>query len=177
MSGSGRIRARGDGGFTLIELVVVVAMLAILASIAVGSLQAATTVARSAATLEQLELIRNALLERGMDCGTPLFTGPQDPGLAAPLGSDDACWRGPYLTTWPDTTSLGGTLRYRGRARRPPELRIDYLSEAGAQTLATGVVRVFGDDALARLRRRGGGRSERWSLDVVFHDVPDVPRR
>ena len=64
----GRIQA-GDGGFTLIELIIVMAIIAILASIAVPSYLSSMKAAKEAVLKEDLHVMRNAIDSYTMDKG------------------------------------------------------------------------------------------------------------
>jgi len=64
----GRIQV-GDGGFTLIELIIVMAIIAILASIAVPSYLSSMKAAKEAVLKEDLHVMRNAIDSYTMDKG------------------------------------------------------------------------------------------------------------
>ena len=64
----GRIQA-GEGGFTLIELIIVMAIIAILASIAVPSYLSSMKAAKEAVLKEDLHVMRNAIDSYTMDKG------------------------------------------------------------------------------------------------------------
>jgi len=64
-----RCRARRDDGFTLIELVIVMAIIAILASLAVPVFTAQIKRAREAVLKEDLHVMRNAIDSYTMDKG------------------------------------------------------------------------------------------------------------
>jgi general secretion pathway protein G len=66
---STRCRARRDDGFTLIELVIVMAIIAILASLAVPVFTAQIKRAREAVLKEDLHVMRNAIDSYTMDKG------------------------------------------------------------------------------------------------------------
>ena len=64
----GRLHAR-EGGFTLIELIIVMAIIAILASIAVPSYLSSMKAAKEAVLKEDLHVMRNAIDSYTMDKG------------------------------------------------------------------------------------------------------------
>lgn len=67
--GSGKARWRSAGGFTLIELMTVVSILGILATLAVPSYQATVVKAREAALRQNLFTIRDVLDQHRADQG------------------------------------------------------------------------------------------------------------
>jgi len=66
---SGRVGPRGEGGFTLIELIIVMAIIAILASIATPMFVGAIKSAKEAVLKEDLHVMRNAIDSYTMDKG------------------------------------------------------------------------------------------------------------
>jgi general secretion pathway protein G len=87
---------RRAGGFTLVELMVVVAILGVLASVALPRLTGRTQEARIQAARLEVENIGMALDAFEYDCGRYPTTSE---GLAALESSDGASsgWKGPYL--------------------------------------------------------------------------------
>lgn len=83
-----RLTPRGEDGFTLIELVIVMAIIAILASIAVPSYLASVKSAKEAVLKEDLHVMRDAIDSYTMDKGK------------APQGLDDLVQAG-YLKSIP----------------------------------------------------------------------------
>lgn len=85
---SRRLAPKGEDGFTLIELVIVMAIIAILASIAVPSYLASVKSAKEAVLKEDLHVMRDAIDSYTMDKGK------------APQGLDDLVQAG-YLKSIP----------------------------------------------------------------------------
>lgn len=83
-----RLTPKGEDGFTLIELVIVMAIIAILASIAVPSYLASVKSAKEAVLKEDLHVMRDAIDSYTMDKGK------------APQGLDDLVQAG-YLKSIP----------------------------------------------------------------------------
>lgn len=87
---------RGQGGFTLVEIMVVVAILGVLASVALPRLTGRTQEARIQAARLEVENLGTALDAYEYDCGRYPTTSE---GLSALQSSDGAGpgWKGPYL--------------------------------------------------------------------------------
>jgi len=116
-----RKRARGRAGFTLLELVLAMAVLALLAGAALPVAQRAWQSAARRATQARLEALALATLEFCRDCGRP-------PGSALELAerpADTPGWLGPYLAL--DTRAADGAAGPRRALldawSRPIELR------------------------------------------------------
>jgi len=97
---------RGRGGFTVIELMLVVAIIAVLSAIIIPQAAGTGQKTKEAVLRGQLDQMRKAIEQFRSDCGhypallVQLQTQPperQVGGTGAPL--DVAYWGGPYLTT------------------------------------------------------------------------------
>ena len=104
-------------GFTIIELIVVIAIIAMLAASLLPSVQNMVTRSRATRTAGELRTIKDAMNRYLIDVGSyppyiGAFTGSwgADVGLVsrgAVIGSHLANWNGPYLETWPVKTPMG----------------------------------------------------------------------
>jgi type II secretion system protein G len=101
-----RISAAAARGFTLIELIVVVAIISILAAILIPNFLHARAEAASSACEGNLKQIASALEEYAVDNGGqyPSTSGPVDVNLFGGVGN-------PYLSS-PPTDPAGGTYHY-----------------------------------------------------------------
>ena len=122
--GFSRIVFKEERGFTLVELITVVAIIAILAAVVTPSILKAIEGSRVVAAVSDIKVIKNAALVYYADTGqwpeSPNSNGEgggenNDPGgdpgfLADPAGEDDstAGWNGPYLESWPRKNPWGG---------------------------------------------------------------------
>lgn len=94
-----RRRARRAGGFTLMELLLVMVIIATLAALVLPNLAGRSEESRVTAAKAQIELFRTALSHYEVDGGTFPST---DQGLAALLTEPQGeptprAWKGPYL--------------------------------------------------------------------------------
>jgi general secretion pathway protein G len=93
-----RPSAVARAAFTLIEILVVIAVIAILASLVAPNVFQHVGTARSTTARSQLEMLATALDAYRLDVGRYPTT---EQGLAAlmtaPVGDTPATWRGPYL--------------------------------------------------------------------------------
>ncbi len=102
-----RLTRRGSKGFTLIEMLIVIVVIAILALIVIPRLLGAGRKAKEAALKGDLHQLRNSIQQFEADCGDypALLTDLQAPGPAAGstggqgLDLDVTGWQGPYLRT------------------------------------------------------------------------------
>jgi general secretion pathway protein G len=152
-------RRAHSAGFTLVELMVVVALIGILATLGLLTTQRLIQRAKAGATTTQMAFIRTGLLNFATNCeGLPLSArGGGDPGLAyRPAGS--TCWNGPYIVRWPTTTSFGQTttFQYVGARGSMAVLRARALSNDDARALAAQAAQVFGQ---AQLGGSGNART------------------
>lgn len=102
-------------GFTLVELIVVVAIIAVLAAIVVPTTFRAVEKARISATIGDYNGVRSAVLTFLADTGELPWSS-----VTFPIDLRDNTWRGipdwngPYLDRWP-TSRFGGRFWRRGR--------------------------------------------------------------
>jgi len=101
-----RMVSRKHKGFTLIEMLIVIVVIAILALIVIPRLLGAGRKAKEATLRGDLHQIRNAIQQFEADCGDyPLLIGDlqTEPGAASIGGTgimlDVVGWQGPYLRT------------------------------------------------------------------------------
>ena len=99
-----RMVNRKSKGFTLIEMLIVIVVIAILALIVIPRLLGAGRKAKEATLRGDLHQIRNAIQQFEADCGdypsalTQLMTAPSGDGGTG-IALDVAGWQGPYLRT------------------------------------------------------------------------------
>ena len=103
---SARTRGRTHAGFTFIEMLIVIVVIAILAMIVIPRLMGAGRKAKEAALRGDLHQLRNAIQQFEADCGdypsalSQVMTQPTT-GSAGGQGIalDVNAWQGPYLRT------------------------------------------------------------------------------
>jgi hypothetical protein len=84
------LRTKGEAGFTLIDMLFVVALIGLLASLAIPGLMKARGAAQSASALGTLRVVNSAQLSFAITCGLGFYS-PDFPTLAlVPPGSMDA---------------------------------------------------------------------------------------
>jgi len=99
-----RMANRKSKGFTLIEMLIVIVVIAILALIVIPRLLGAGRKAKEATLRGDLHQIRNAIQQFEADCGdypanlTQLQSTPSGNGGSG-IALDAAGWQGPYLRT------------------------------------------------------------------------------
>lgn len=99
-----RMVNRKSKGFTLIEMLIVIVVIAILALIVIPRLLGAGRKAKEAALRGDLRQLRNAIQQFEADCGdypaalTQLQTAPSGNGGNG-IALDAVGWQGPYLRT------------------------------------------------------------------------------
>lgn len=105
-------------GFTLIEIMVVVAMIAVLTAVLIPQISSAVNKTKVARTAQELRSISNAMDTYLIDVGSYPPSVPEfnkawgaDVGLvsrAEVVSSHLSSWNGPYLKSWPVRTAWGG---------------------------------------------------------------------
>ena len=103
MSASGRDIRGSQGGFTLIELMVVILIIGLLATIVVQNLRSATDKAKRVKAQADISQIKTALDRYYLDAGSYPTSDQGLPALvAAPTsGNDLKDWGGPYIERVP----------------------------------------------------------------------------
>ena len=96
MSAASR-RALSASGFTLIELIVVIAIIATLAAVVAPSIFSNVGDARRSAAKSQIQVLALALDQYRLDNDTYPTTDEGLGALRAPPGAELRSWRGPYL--------------------------------------------------------------------------------
>ncbi len=101
-----RTLTRSRTGFTLIEMLIVIVVIAILALIVIPRLMGAGRKAKEAALRGDLHQIRNAIQQFEADCGdypsaiSQLMTQPADGTTGGTtIALDVTAWQGPYMRT------------------------------------------------------------------------------
>jgi len=166
-----RLRAAHPRGFSLVELLVVVALIGILAATSMLNARSVLVTVQVQATASNLGVIQNALRAVSADCGTlPRWAAATDPGLMFQAAWAAGCWKGPYLNNWLTTTPLGGSFLYVGTAGRPPSLRVAGVTLDAAQRLAAKIQSQFGAAAMGTVSKSGSA----WNVDLVVRGAVDV---
>ena len=100
-----RLASRKSKGFTLIEMLIVIVVIAILALIVIPRLLGAGRKAKEASLKGDLHQLRNAIQQFEADCGdypatlVGLVTKPTSTAGGAGLTLDLIAWQGPYIRT------------------------------------------------------------------------------
>lgn len=120
MLSKGRMRARS--GFTLVELLIVIVILAVLAAIAIPRFMNSGQRSKDASLKSDLKLVRNAVQIFQADTGAypaslaalantaAPASGLDSAGVAKSINASD--WRGPYIQAVPTDPVSGGALKY-----------------------------------------------------------------
>lgn len=117
----GILRKKNRGGFTLVELLVVIVVLAILAAIALPKFMDSGKRSKEAALKSDLKLLRNAVTLYKADTDLYPLTLSELAATAAPAKGNDgtadvnltaALWHGPYLQSLPDDPVGGAAFAY-----------------------------------------------------------------
>ncbi len=89
MSSSKAVNARGESGFTLIDMLFVIALIGLLSTLAIPGLMRAKGAAQSASALGSLKVVNSAQLSFAITCGLGLLrAGPQTLGEKPPAALD-----------------------------------------------------------------------------------------
>jgi type II secretion system protein G len=101
-----RMVKKNSRGFTLIEMLIVIVVIAILAMIVIPRLLGAGRKAKESALRGDLQQLRNAIQQFEADCGdfpaaiTQLMTAPAAGSSGGNgIALDAGAWKGPYLRT------------------------------------------------------------------------------
>lgn len=118
----GRDRREGGRGFTLVELLVVIVVLAVLAAIVLPKFMNSGQRAKESALRSDLKLLRNAVSLYDADTGYYPSSLADLSATSAPSNGLDASgnqqsinasdWHGPYLQTIPDDPISGSAFTY-----------------------------------------------------------------
>jgi prepilin-type N-terminal cleavage/methylation domain-containing protein len=159
-----RPRAAHQRGFTLVELLIVVALIGILAATSMLNARSVLVTVQVQATASDMGVIQNALRAVAADCGTlPQWAATTDPGLMFQAAWAAGCWKGPYLNNWLTTTPVGGSFLYVGSTGNPPIVRVAGVTVDAAQRLAAKIQTQFGTDAVGTVSKSGST----WNVDLV----------
>jgi len=116
------MRARKTGGFTLVELLIVIIIIAVLAAIAIPKFANSSTRSKEAALKADLKLYRNAVELFRSDCGaypaamsdltltTAPATGKDSSGNNYAINGPD--YRGPYIERLENDPISGNAFNY-----------------------------------------------------------------
>ncbi len=103
---------REEKGFTLVELITVVAIIAILGAVVTPNILKAIDGSRVVAAVSDVKIIKSAALAYYADTGqwpqSPASASSSDPGFLANPDPGIDGWNGPYLESWPPKNPWGG---------------------------------------------------------------------
>ncbi|OGL00461.1 MAG: type II secretion system protein GspG [Candidatus Rokubacteria bacterium RIFCSPHIGHO2_12_FULL_73_22] len=105
------VRARGDGGFTLVELLVVIIVLGLLVGLVGPRLWGRVGQSKQAAARAQVELLGAGLDQYRLDVGSYPTTSQGLDALQKNPGAQN--WNGPYLKKAVPKDSWGNPYKYR----------------------------------------------------------------
>lgn len=110
----GKRRARGDAGFTLIDMLFVVSLIGLLASLAIPGLMRARGAAQAASALATIRVVNSGELSFAISCGIGFYAADLPSLGIPPPGSadaylDDVLTAGPTVMKSGYTISLAGT--------------------------------------------------------------------
>jgi general secretion pathway protein G len=144
---------REEEGFTLIELIIVVAIIAILGAVVAPNILKAIDGSRVVAVVADTKVIKSAAQAYYADTGqwpeSPVNNEEEnkgsDPGFINNPGPDPDVvgWNGPYLDRWPEKNPWGGTyiLSYKDDGKlyllltQVPESAVGKLQEKLGETI------------------------------------------
>ena len=106
------MRRRGHAGFTLLELLVVVAIIGILASIAISNYLSALARARQKRTMADMRTIAIAWEQRNAEKGSYTAAGFTYPSAAVTYGTLEAALTPSYLQKMPRSDGWGRPLEF-----------------------------------------------------------------
>lgn len=113
---------RCNRGFTLVELLIVIIIIAVLAAVAIPKFQNSSRKASETAVKEQIKLLRNAITafhedtnrwpksENDLVADTPPTRGYSNGGSDVPLNASD--YKGPYLHGQPIPSNMSDWIDY-----------------------------------------------------------------
>ena len=102
-------RTREPSGFTLVELVMVIALLGVVAAVAVPKLSGVLEEARRSATLEEMSALRGAIIgdDASVSAGHPVSRGYEGDVGALPSSLADLVTRPGGVAAWDRYTQTG----------------------------------------------------------------------
>lgn len=106
-------QARGDAGFTLIDMLFVVALIGLLASLAIPGLMRARGAAQASSALGTIRVINSGELSFAISCGLGFYSADLPSLGIAPPGSAEA-FLGDELTSGPSVLKSGYTFSLAG---------------------------------------------------------------
>src|SRR3972149_10163998 len=109
----GKRRARGDAGFTLIDMLFVVSLIGLLASLAIPGLMRARGAAQASSALGTIRVINSGELSFAISCGLGFYSADL-PTLGIPPPGASESFLSEELTTGPTVLKSGYTLRLAG---------------------------------------------------------------
>jgi general secretion pathway protein G len=108
-----KMMRRGSRGFTLIEMLIVIVVIAILALIVIPRLLGAGRKAKEAALKGDLHMLRNGIQQFEADTGVyPGALADLQSKPASLTGADLTAWQGPYLQSIPADPFGGAAWTY-----------------------------------------------------------------
>ena len=109
----GKRRARGDAGFTLIDMLFVVSLIGLLASLAIPGLMRARGAAQASSALGTIRVINSGELSFAISCGLGFYSADL-PTLGIPPPGSSESFLSEELTTGPTVMKSGYTLSLAG---------------------------------------------------------------
>lgn len=109
----GKRRARGDAGFTLIDMLFVVALIGLLASLAIPGLMRARGAAQAASALATIRVVNSGELSFAISCGVG-FYAVDLPSLGLPPPGSTKGFLETELTAGPTVMKSGYTISLAG---------------------------------------------------------------